>query len=612
MNQHRRAAFTLTEVLIALALISFLLVGISRIFTMTSSTISQGQSVSTALRSLKAIQQTMSGDMLGYSATGNIDMSDNGSGMMPLVVSQGATGAPYLSISSFRVAAFANETMRRTSDYQPADNLTPFNFATHSNNLRRVVDADGTVRVVPLYAYGERNFRTDAIGFFSAGDFQSQTGPVAATAAQTAYQSDVRSDGAFIWYGHPRIFNGNAVMQSDADAYGGPGEWMIREGLTGPYRPNANHRYASQFVLARMQMLCVEPSPPMSPAALKPYEVNTVTQSNGGAVPFVRRNWDEPGDLSNSTTLTPMNFDSQTYQLYPNTQAGPNQNVSVKYTGAPTFGEQFSGGDGPITMRMGRTDIIGASIAKMRARAEVLEVSPASQWRNYIPTQWTDRIMVNPFLPRQQLSTTYDPNNPSIVFNARVMAQRQQILSEGVSQFIIEYAGDFVTQGANGAFAVDQPDGVLDFVVVAPAAGTVPEQRAIRWYGMPRDVDEDGSIPGLGNAALRTSIDVVPLRDFTGGQHLFEAVVMPGRADYLSAVPANLTEPGGSNGSPDDSSYQLIWGPREFTTIAATVNGKNLYRVPSLLRVVVEMSDPKGRTQNPVVQEMVFPVKVTP
>lgn len=607
MTQRRKQlspGFTLTEILIALALISFLLVGISRIFAMTSTTISKGQGVSQALRAHRAIQQTLSNDFLGYSATGSIDLSDSNSGMVPLVIPTGTSdGAPFLAISNFRVAAYASEGEWRTALNPPAATVAAYNFAATSNAIRTYDDA-GTTRIIPLNQYGFRNWRSDTIGFFTKGDFRSHSGSADSTGATAVYSSDVRSQYAFTWYGHLEVFNSNgALLAHPANGYGPPGMWNIQSG-TGT-EANRNNRFANQFRLGRGQFLLVEPEDSEGSnlgGADRQYKYFTIIEpSTRRPVPFIRRNWDGVEDTRDGTTLTPLNLDSVTFQYRTSTH----RNDQLYSTGSPNYNDSFAASGYDTPAALGRTDIMGAGMPELRQRARHL-IAIGSAWRNSLPNTWNLRLLCNPFLPQQVTRDDNGQDSP-ILFNSRVMGQRQNLLADSCSQFIVEYAGDFVTQNnATGAPGPMTPDGVVDFVIESGGL------RQIRWYGMPRDVNGDGAIPGLGNSARLNSPDVIPLRDFAGTAFPFELVTPSAQSDYLNAsVAANTNEPGGSNGNPNASSYRCVWSPTEFETPAATLtDGRELYHVPQMIRVIVEISDPKGRLDEPVTQEYVFPVKV--
>lgn len=616
------AGFTLTEVLIALALISFMLVGISRIFTMTSNTISTGQGVSQAFRGHRSIQQTLSNDLLGYSATGNIDQSDNASGMAPMVLAPGQTrGAPFFTISNFRISTYRNQKDYDSAAIQApltATNLT----ATASRSIRTILNSDGTQRVLPLYDYGMRNFRTDTFGFFSLGEFRTQTG---SATASTYIDDGVTSDAAYIHYGQLRVFNGNAVNLGFSPAHGHPGTFWTPASGPRASEENKNNRFAEQFMLGRTQNLLIEPLDYYGTAAgqAHEYQYKTIVANNDVTKPvfFARRNWDNPTDYDKNSsgqpiiptgtadrpTLAPIQTNSLIYCY----SGGQNRVVDNS--------DIVGGSNGQTAVFGARADVFGAGLSELRQRAEFMVDTEVAipptftstqdfRWHTYIPSSWTDRFIVNPFAA---MST----NGGHLQFDARRMGQRQHLLAECVTQLIVEYAGDFVTQSTNGTVAggTPTPDGILDFVVVN-------DVRQTRWYGMPRDVNGDGSIPGPGNAARYTSPDVIPLCDVANTRRTpTGADPRPSTIDFeKSAPPINsgstsdyltITAEPAANSNPDDTSYVCVWGPKEFETGVA-IGTETLYPVPQLVRIIVEISDPKARLNEPVTQEYVFPVKI--
>jgi hypothetical protein len=203
------------------------------------------------------------------------------------------------------------------------------------------------------------------------------------------------------------------------------------------------------------------------------------------------------------------------------------------------------------------------------------------------------------------------------------MSARQQLLAEACSQFIVEYAGDFVTQSlATGVVTnAAAPDGVVDFVVrTLPAP--VGQVRRTRWYGLPRDVDEDGIIAGNAassippaNSPIWTSDDVIPLRDICGARQLFERYVPVGAANYANEVdevdnPLPLLR-GSGFVTTEDTSYVCIWGAEDFSTAVPYTTGPSTgYRIPTMLRIIADLTDTNGKLQSPVRQEMIFPVPV--
>ena len=147
---------------------------------------------------------------------------------------------------------------------------------------------------------------------------------------------------------------------------------------------------------------------------------------------------------------------------------------------------------------------------------------------------------------------------------------------KGCSQFIVEYAGDFTTQDPGTGKIVktginpdtggptSAPDGIVDFTV--DAAGN----HLIRWYGFPRDTNDNGVIDAG---------DVLPLydrikADISGVPAPFEREEPTGGPSY-----DKLTESG------TGSRYFLTWGPDLPPSTPR----------PSMLRITVSLDDADNR-----------------
>jgi prepilin-type N-terminal cleavage/methylation domain-containing protein len=186
------------------------------------------------------------------------------------------------------------------------------------------------------------------------------------------------------------------------------------------------------------------------------------------------------------------------------------------------------------------------------------------------------------------------------------------------TQFIVEYAGDFVTQDENGdvtnaestgvaevlvknaSGAAVTPkrytDGVVDYVVDKNGSGANKDWvRRVRWYGFPRDVDGDGKI--LMN-------DVVPLADvLTSYKAKFDPGATEVRAPWEADLPYN---PNRSAGSSFDyatvTAGQLTASPS--TPLKYTCAWHN--DAPPMIRVLVKIDDATGRLQDGQWYEYVF------
>lgn len=197
---------------------------------------------------------------------------------------------------------------------------------------------------------------------------------------------------------------------------------------------------------------------------------------------------------------------------------------------------------------------------------------------------------------------------PDRPLTAEGLARTVPVFVQGCTQFIIEYAGDFLAQdplngdvvgtfvpSPGGSGPRQGTDGQIDYLVVrevTPAGSGLPPVRNIRrvrWYGMPRDTDAANgtAIPGTGN--VRTMRDVVPLRDVleaagatvptTGFIEEFNADLAAPKANYGDAG----AFPPGSN-----PIYYAKWGPSELSRGSGTPR-------PKMLRITLVVDDPNGR-----------------
>jgi prepilin-type N-terminal cleavage/methylation domain-containing protein len=140
----------------------------------------------------------------------------------------------------------------------------------------------------------------------------------------------------------------------------------------------------------------------------------------------------------------------------------------------------------------------------------------------------------------------------------------------GCSQFMVEYAGDFLRQNPDGtivngsitpaAATPTQPlvfeseqDGTVDFVVGPDGV------KRTRWYGLTRDTNADG--------VINPNVDVVPLKDAANFQN--------------RAAPWERTIP-----SPADGRYIVAWGADPETSSQPR---------PTMLRITITVDDPDSR-----------------
>jgi hypothetical protein len=178
------------------------------------------------------------------------------------------------------------------------------------------------------------------------------------------------------------------------------------------------------------------------------------------------------------------------------------------------------------------------------------------------------------------------------------IARTTPVFIEHCSQFIVEFAGDFLIQDPLTGTIVDyradeiaqEGDGI-DFIIDNSSGSPV---RRIRWYGMPRDVASptggpDGIIRGFGPA--NELVDVLPLRDVLGGIPPVPQFIE--RVFPSPAPPNNYVSGAGSMSA--GSRYIVAWGP-----------DTDRQPKPSMIRIVYTIDDPAGRVADGQTFEYVF------
>jgi hypothetical protein len=271
-----------------------------------------------------------------------------------------------------------------------------------------------------------------------------------------------------------------------------------------------------------------------------------------------------------------------------------------------------------------RYDLAGATMSKMREALRRTQGTPINWWDEFVGAT------PNP----QGLSYRFEAD-PHLIGGVTPDAAARQvpIFLPGCSQFIVEYAGDFLKQNRDPAditatataddtsgrygdvqdvcfeptpTMLPRPqgtDGEIDFLVDQTTL-----TRRIRWYGFPRDTDGDGIVRGgpafPGNA--NGLVDVVPFRDVFrqqvngayGGpiqrapweRPIFGGITLPvpQRSYYID--PANPT----ANVQPNEY-YLCAWGPND--------------PKPAMFRITIVLEDPNGRLSQGQTFEFVFKVQ---
>jgi prepilin-type N-terminal cleavage/methylation domain-containing protein len=362
------------------------------------------------------------------------------------------------------------------------------------------------------------------------------------------YVAEMTGTEAYILYGHLR-------QPRDAMSVGGaeldPGFDAGAAGTPFTAQTNPNNFYARQWGLGRVAMI------------LKVPDATTGQIVDDGGTPqfYIRR-----GGAA-ATSTAPLGAGASAYN---GTTTDPNLYEWSRY------------------------DLAAASIGEIKTLL-VGTVLPANAGTWFDGTNLGTRFAGYPL-----------PSKPLTSYGA---ARTAPWLVSACTNFIVEYAGDFLHQAANGAVDGDWTtanvgtDGQIDWFL------DVAGNRHIRWYGFPRDVagvtvqtvnGPDGAVTPQGTASLPPSgsPDVLPLRDFlpTGSGAIVTVAgsASPGAAfehfvgDAFAAANYNSTTPAVG------SEYAAAWQP------AGTYRNSGGAVVadppkPSMIRITMTIDDPNSR-----------------
>lgn len=230
-----------------------------------------------------------------------------------------------------------------------------------------------------------------------------------------------------------------------------------------------------------------------------------------------------------------------------------------------------------------RYDLIDVDMTLANDIVDSARVNAGTPWYQMI---LDERLQINPFVTKP--------------ISSAALSQQASLFVNSVSQFVVEFAGDFITQDFTGALTDAVPDGTIDF-------STNRGVRQIRWYGYPRDTDGDGTIDVQerdtdSDGVIDTvGADVVPISNiiladgvnYSTGTHAYRNVEhfrpndsQPSRKTYTA--------------TPAFSFYYAAWGPD-------TINNPDIPR-PRMYRITMTIDRPEmaGRTLDGVSFEYVF------
>jgi prepilin-type N-terminal cleavage/methylation domain-containing protein len=297
---------------------------------------------------------------------------------------------------------------------------------------------------------------------------------------------------------------------------------------------------------------------------------------------------------------------NEAYIWYGHLKVGRNNPVDINDYYLP--GENSQGDNGKY-LQESRFDVANTSIADYRRIVlDPRNWGATSSWWNNVSDF---RFQAYPY-----------PTRP---LDGDTMARTVPIFVRGCTQFIVEYAGDYLDQSGdptNASFtAADtvysnppKTDGVIDYVLVNGA-------RRTRWYGAPRNVDFSDDKPGQpmirGTGQARLMLDVVPLRDVLKSVgitidpvNFIEPEIdrrLPPQANYAAVAgtpprTGQFTSPVIGSGGPTGNEYVAAWGP----TAAGHLLGRGSIYRPKLIRITIVVDDPAGRMTEGQTYEYVF------
>lgn len=557
-----RRGFTLVELMLSIAMVLLLMIGINAIFRTTADTVGTGQAALSTARELRNAFDAFDSDFNGFLGNGS---------------------QPVLIIYNQNLPGFRDKVdMNSDKDY----------LTTNSNeNALHVFDSQGNILTsariggfnngnMPVVA-DNRNHRVDIVSFFSSGRFRRQTGMQKNLSTNApdfnTYQSLYNSDTAYISFGHARLPDNNSANWLTPGTY-------LHPGLTGGSATNnPNGFFANEWIVTRRAIMLGKPD----------------TTNNNYILGLNGSGGNSPQGYFNPAF--PNNNPNQLQKMIP-----------FAYGTAATFGN--SGMPAPNQIQDSTCDVAGISLSDYTARVKSNSLTgagkryplwylallsstgatngngttPASTFR-YACKPWVSRNFATP----QDRQVDFGLSSPAFI--------------HGCSQFIVEFAGDYVEQKTPNSDAITgvKADNTLDFDMIAvpdrSGTNTVLEKR-IRWYGLERRYASNTQA----NPAGPYYLDVRPLYKWTGVPLPFEKVTTSGGAadSFPRTLPAQV------------GSYTCAWNAFDLQHQPAPGDDPNLLPasvgpyakgfMPWMIRVTIRVDDPAGRLPDGQVVQYVF------
>jgi type II secretory pathway pseudopilin PulG len=489
-------AFTLVELMISLAMVLILILGINFVFRSATDAVGAGQALNVINSDAQSAQPVIFDDLRNVSKN-----------------------PPCFIIASQFVIQFLNSDDAKTSS-------DPTVIVTDNNgDTVKIGNGAPPAFFSPAILDGRRH-RADLLKFLAHGNYHRRSGN------DGTYYGSESSDDAFIEFGHAALPT-NAVYPDTAPAgpgfgpaagtaYYGPSSapnniatitYSNGQQYTGVPRIGA---YASDWVLARRVTLLMDKSliaPPATndvyyPVGASPNDLtSTGAQFGANMTPLGYASWD-----SNAANTT----QSETYN-----PLAPRVLPSNRYDLAGVTPEQFDRVIANAILTWQNTGAyMGASLWwNPLVYAFAMSQGTATTPQYYSMSSATTPLIMPPYvIPYINSIPTYsgapaniDPGqwlarpacNPTVQtpVTAATLAQMAPYFLQHCSQFIVEYAGDYMQQDVNGNMTGLGPDGQIDFYLDANS------NKHIRWYGMPRSSTGSLHPDGLGNNVLIRGFD---------------------------------------------------------------------------------------------------------
>jgi prepilin-type N-terminal cleavage/methylation domain-containing protein len=601
-------AFTLIELMISLAMVLILILGINFVFRSATDAVGAGQALNGINSDAQSAQPVLFGDFQNVSKN-----------------------PPCFIISSQLVTQFLNSDDAKTGS-DPTIIITDNNGGTTAGGKVTIGNGGAaTAGYLSPALLNSRNHRCDILQFFAHGLYQRRSGNdgtyFGPESAQDAYieigHAALPTNGLTAFYGPSSLPNATTGVYNGAT-------------VTGVPRIGA---YASDWVLARRVTLLKDPASITTANEVYYSNAGTPVQSTGTNFSLNMAPLSYGSLDNNSTPALRTQFQSSRYDLAGVTPENFDRNQIV----AALLGWQDGGAYGGTSLWW--------NPLVYSFQMNQTQKQPPATYPNEVPylTSQNNVYFFNaPFnytgVPT--LATT-DPGlwynrpqcNPTVQspVTAATLAQMAPYFLQHCSQFIVEYAGDYMQQDANGNMTGIGPDGQIDFYLDAQG------NKHIRWYGMPRsstgvphpsdstagktlvlirgfngkNIGAGGTEDPTANGALNYFTDVIPLRDYYS---MFRDV---GGAEWISSPawePDVNFDPCGDYGAyaapiPPTTSNGFQTGMGSTGNYFNNPLNPPRYvaawhdDMPAMIRIIVKVDDPNNKVKDGPWYEYVFKLK---